>query len=511
MSTLSRSITYRQGFQLDSDYISRVKQTITDTTWLRQRGDIISDDIIQMGKIFRRAREGTSGKCGDIPDELRWDNIPHASYEICGYLDKSISCTFPIWSSDSNSWIDWPCSFYGTQIFMQIYDLSANGGISAKIMSPVSTDRFLEQADLSTSSNTFYWNLPNKQKDAKLEVFNFLQEIIPAPYSIRNSPDSSIWIRLRDPLYPLDVSTFIMYVNSIDISTQVDINRVTNGVEILYNPISNFAYASRVFVSVLIGTESSTVFSLLGAYTSEQEYIEIDFDAFLLNAGGILKIGPNSDGIFENVYIEDIIDESMIKITPLVNSYQDGNQIEYFPSQSLLHLDYYFDIIDDYRPPWFDGLYPSDNSENISVTSPIYFTVNDVGLGVNINSLIFKINDLEVTPAIKQVSDNSYLVSYVPMKEFYYDSYMYCYAYIEDVAVSKNYASVSWRFRTQVSNPPSIINFHPGCCKDNIHTMSDIYFDIFGEETGLDLNSLLITIDGVIYPIELIPKIYRQE
>jgi hypothetical protein len=174
-------------------------------------------------------------------------------------------------------------------------------------------------------------------------------------------------------------------------------------------------------------------------------------------------------------------------------------------------LDYYFDVIDDYRPPWFDGLYPEHNAENIPVDTSIYFYVHDLGLGVDIASLVFKVNDLEVTPQVQKIDDNNYFVYYTPEKDLFFNAYIYCYARVEDLSSANNSAVTFWRFKTAGAELPMLLNFNPECCDDPVYSMSDIYLEIYSRDSGLDLDSLVVSIDGLNYPIELWPRIYRKE
>ena len=344
----------------------------------------------------------------------------------------------------------------------------------------------------------------------KFEAFQFLIEIIPVPYSIRNAPDTNLWLRLRDPSYPLNPDTLIFKVNGVDITANCVVNRVINGVEIFYDPPVDFTYGSRVYVDLSIGTSNvySTTFD--EAAPIGDQYLLITGDAERLNPGGELRLGPNAASETETVTLLDITEADELYVPAITYEYSEGDDITYFRiDDTTLILKYYFDIIPDYRPPWFENLYPAPYAESVSVDTYISFDVKDLGLGVNINSLVFRINDMNVSPDITKYNDNYYHVSFKPDKKLFYNAWVYCYARVEDLAAAKNSALEFWRFKTQNPELPLLMDFDPECCDNPVYSMTDIQFDIYGRTEGLDLDSLVVTIDGINYTMDFWPKIYR--
>lgn len=509
MAEIARSSSYTLGSYRLTESIISVIPSEESNIWIQQGVSAISQEILRVGVMQNR---GTPPECSDIPEEIRWEK-PFGDF-FCRYLDPGLDCTYWAQDPDSGTWHEIDCSYFGTHTFIKVGNpLDTKTFMDIKALP--SSQSFFEHVDVTPQTQSFLEHVGGLEKYRLFEVFEFLVEIIPIPFSIRNAPDTNIWIRLRDPSAPLNIDTFVMYVNGENISQSPYLSktRVPNGIEILYNPPEDFEYESLVYVEFFITTSDSWTTTFKAAPPAGTQFITINADARTMNPGAVLTLGPNTLGQSENVEIVDVVDEDQLWVTELTYEYEIGDTITYFElGSTALSYKYWFEIIPDYRPPWFENLYPAREQTGLSILTPISFDIKDIGTGININSLVFRVNDLDITPTkIYKYSDNHYRVYYQPTKEFYYNSFVYIFVRVNDLAAQHNYAIEYWRFKTEAADTPMLTGFMPECCDDPVPTMTDVMFEIYGKYSGVNLDSLIITIDGVNYPFEFWPKIYRSE
>lgn len=83
--------------------------------------------------------------------------------------------------------------------------------------------------------------------------YDFLIFALPKPYSIKNPVNTDILVRIIGfGAIPLNSSTLIFKVNGVDITSQVVITPFGGGLELFYDPSSNFPYSSTVTVEISI-------------------------------------------------------------------------------------------------------------------------------------------------------------------------------------------------------------------------------------------------------------------
>jgi hypothetical protein len=172
-------------------------------------------------------------------------------------------------------------------------------------------------------------------------------------------------------------------------------------------------------------------------------------------------------------------------------------------------ISYYFDIVNDYRPPVFENIYPYNGMTDVSKTQWIMFDIKDVGLGVDISTLTFTIDNLVVIPTVYKFSDQWYRVVYTPEVPYYYNAPVNCFATVQDLSSERNRAYATWVFYTQEGELPFIINPNPMFCAYPVHHNSHIEVDLFARSAGANLQSLIFTWDGQQYDVIKYPKIYR--
>ena len=198
--------------------------------------------------------------------------------------------------------------------------------------------------------------------DVEINQFVFVEDAIPAFWSVKNPIDTNIWIRLRPYAFDLDQSTLKFYVKEVSYAgntdyvdmasyltvTTFDAGGGLNGLDITCNPPNDFHYAAVVYVKIEVYDTAAS---------------------------------PN-----------------------------------------FIWVDYWFEIIPDYRKPYLENLSPSRDEDNVAVDTDVYFEIKDVGVGVDIDTLEMTMNSRIVTPTnIEKVTDNHYKVTYNPASDLLYN------------------------------------------------------------------------------------------
>ena len=80
---------------------------------------------------------------------------------------------------------------------------------------------------------------------------------------------------------------------------------------------------------------------------------------------------------------------------------------------------YSFTVLSDTTAPYTDGHVPADGAANIARDASIVMHVKDDGVGVDINSIVMKVNGVTVSPDITGTPAD-YTVTYDPSADFSY-------------------------------------------------------------------------------------------
>jgi hypothetical protein len=343
-----------------------------------------------------------------------------------------------------------------------------------------------------------------------IETFVPIPWAIPAPYSIRNVPSTYIWQRLSNPSVPINWDTLIYKVNGQEVTDKIDITLITGGAELMYQPEEEFELNSRVSIYVY-ATASPTVTRTFARNTpSESIYVQISGDISTFQPGGMLELGPNPADESESAEVLAIVSSDIIMLKNVTTyDYVGGDAIQYVYSDYPLELNYWFDIVNDFYPPTIFNMYPYEGMTNVDHNHWIRFEIQDVGLGVDISTLIFTVNNLVVYPDIYKYSNNWYQVIYTPPQPFYYNSTVSCFVTVADLSTEQNRGFAVWSFKTGEAENPIILNPEPSFGAWPISLKSDITFDVYGRAGGVNFSSLVTTVDGKEFVPLMYPKIYR--
>lgn len=357
---------------------------------------------------------------------------------------------------------------------------------------------------------TYFWSRGDISSETIIELFEPIPWAIPEPYSIRNVPYTNIWLRLDSPSQPFNLSTLVFKVNFVDVTDNVVVTQIPGGIELFYNPPTDFELASRVYVSIYISCSVSE-YNYMGLSTFEGlPYVTLSGTTRTYQPGGQVVFGPNTEGDMQTTTIRYIVSDEEIMIEDQLSyDFDAGDLVQYTYDDYPVTLDYWFDVVDDYKPPYFERFNPVDGQEEVAVNHFIMFDIRDAGLGVDISTLSFTVNNLIELPQIYKYSDNWYRVVYTPEVNYYYNSTVECFATVSDLSSSQNRGYAVWSFSTSEAELPIVMNRDPYACAFPVHHKDDIRLDIYGRGGGISYPSILFTWDQHAYFIYTYPKIYR--
>lgn len=489
-------------FRLDSDAASGTNQVAVKMPWIPTSQDGLTGfyrdpSIMEIGGLVE-----ISGTCG-LDSQL----IESVVGNVITF-NGSLSCDF-----SENDRIRYTHSEH-----KQLYYIQHQG-------MPVGSD------GVEGQTSTFLSAEGGLGTTATVESFEPIPWAIPAPYSIRNVPYTDVWQRLQQPVAGFNLSSLVYKINDVSIPTEivgsfgdragiVQVLVVPGGVELLYDPVVNFTVNSRVYVDISISCSPSLARwidhpTTSGTYLAGSEYIRLTSSGsqsalYTFQAGGQLNIGPNPAGEWEINTIKAIVSNTEIMVDPTQYEYPDGTPVLYTYDDYPVEISYWFDIVNDFTPPVFENIYPFDGMADVSVLQAISFDIKDQGLGVDISTLTFTVNNLVVIPQqIIKYSDNWYRVAYTPEYPYYFNAMVECFATIADLSTEQNRAYATWAFSTGNAELPFVVNPDPSYCAFPVHHNSDIRFDVYGKEGGINEKSIIVSIDDTERNVIKYPKIYR--
>jgi len=297
--------------------------------------------------------------------------------------------------------------------------------------------------------------LTGHKDDVDIDQFKFIEDAIPAFWSEKNPTNTNIWIRLRPFAYDLNGNSLIFRVKEISyagdtgytdvvslcVVTPFDAGGGLQGLDILYNPVSDFHHNGVVYVSI---------------------------------------------EVYDNA-----------------------------PVPNIILTDYWFRIIPDYKAPYIINENPAREEEDVVINTNISFDIIDAGVGVDIDTLELHVNARRIQTHTVSVISGGYHVSYNPSKDFNYGEVVEITIKIRDASDYQNMLYDMWRFYIAGSTGPWIDrgSFNPRNCERGVYRKrTGISFNVYGiDDTGVDQESILVTIGGKERNVIIMPIIYRQE
>jgi len=318
----------------------------------------------------------------------------------------------------------------------------------------VHLDQLKEQTnDLQISQNYISRHLLTGHKDtAIVDQFTFVQDFIPPFFSEKNPTNTNISGRLRPFGFSLNLSTLVFKVREI-------------------------SYAGDTGFIDVTSQMSNTTFDAGGGL--------LGLDLFYNPANDF-----HHNGVVY-VYLE-VYDTA--------------------PTPNIIITQYWFKIIPDFKAPFITNEFPAREEEDVARDTNISFDINDAGVGVDINTLEFSVNSRQKTPVTTTIS-GGYTVSFNPPTDFFYGETVEISVKVKDASDFQNTLFDMWRFYVIGSTGPWIDrnSFQPGICKEGVdREQTNISVNVLAvDDTGVDRESLFISIGGKERDVKIRPIIYR--
>ncbi len=156
---------------------------------------------------------------------------------------------------------------------------------------------------------------------------------------------------------------------------------------------------------------------------------------------------------------------------------------------------------DDTTAPTIDTLSPANNAVSVPITASISFNIWDTESGVSADTLIVKVNTIDVSGGTVRTGDaSSYNISYTPSATFNYGETVTVDISIKDV--SENTQTFTYTFTTEMDTAaPSINSLFPTMNAVNVPTNSVISFMLEDQQTGISINTLQVTLNINTVPV----------
>jgi len=175
-------------------------------------------------------------------------------------------------------------------------------------------------------------------------------------------------------------------------------------------------------------------------------------------------------------------------------------------------------LLEDSIDPYFSNWDPNHSAVDVPVSDNVIFRVNDNESGVDISSIDATIDGIlyeftDATFTYNCTSANYDVVPYCditinPLVDFPYDYDVSVDLYTEDLAANAgdppiadhNSAMNSYNFHTQFDlNAPFTTNNNPAKSSSGASVDTDIAFNLVDNETGVEISSVSVMVDGVVY------------
>lgn len=363
----------------------------------------------------------------------------------------------------------------------------------------------------SPFTNSMLNIIPNSNGMAYIDQYQLFSDIpYPAPYSIRNLIDTPIIIKLRNSAFPINQSSVQLKVNGVDITNKLIITTIPNGLQLEYDIVPNtYAYGNRVYVELLMTQTPAVNLTVARLAPVGNTWLRVSGDTRLVMPNVDIKVGPNTNGQWEITPIWDIRNTYEFRTDPTQYEYHVGDPVYYLNADYSLRVYYWFDIVDDFFDPEIYNISPTNGAIDVEPNTQIIFDMKDIGTGLDFSSFIFLVNGKYVVPEIKQHQDGFYRVTYTPPYPFKYDTVVFCMATITDLSAVQNKVLKVWSFRIRKSEALSILSAEPKQCGFNVHLKDHLLMTLISGEGGIDLSSLILTVDEVSYPFIAWPILYR--
>lgn len=182
-------------------------------------------------------------------------------------------------------------------------------------------------------------------------------------------------------------------------------------------------------------------------------------------------------------------------------------------ADNVIVVEYWFKIIADYKAPYIENLNPDREEVDVACNTDISFDLKDAGTGIDINSFMMFVGGRRVSPSITRINGRHYKILYNPSKDFIYGDTVDVSVRVDDSSEHSNTLLDNWRFYIEGSEGPwfDVNSFTPRPCSEGVRRKNTgVSFNVYEiNDTGLDRDSVLVSIGGKYRNVTITPIIYR--
>jgi hypothetical protein len=172
--------------------------------------------------------------------------------------------------------------------------------------------------------------------------------------------------------------------------------------------------------------------------------------------------------------------------------------IAYDIAGNYLNEIYSFTINNDIEPPYTLYHYPDKNATNVAVNSLIMFHLLDDISGVDISSIVIKVNNKIISPVITG-HKKDYTIVYNPQKNFRYGEKINVSIIASDLNKLPNTLYEEYSFITIPDKaPPYIVDRYPPENATYVRVDTNIIIYLRDDLAGIDRDSIVMTVDGEV-------------
>ncbi len=366
----------------------------------------------------------------------------------------------------------------------------------------------------------------------------YLQNLNPNENQTNVATDTNIYLEIMDNKTGVDFESIELIVDGQNVTNLITIVPITNGASVLYNPDNDFDYISEVNVyvsaadlaiqpnSVSENYTFTTINDIYPPYVTNADPAA-DEQGVALNRNIYLEIHDDELGVNEET-IQMLVNNEIVQ--PQITEISQGNfAVLYDPAEnfsyseqvtvtifandnaipynSLSNYSYSFTCVDDDdTPPFIRGLNPTASAINVDVESKISFELLDADTGVDLDTFIFKVNNVIIddyySEAVTYADTTGYLIEYTPQNPFQYHETVNVQIYVRDLSSNLNEFLYSYYFTCIADeDPPQLLEAYP--IEEGFEN-SSFYFVIYDELSGVDINSLILKLDDELIDNKLI-------
>jgi len=174
---------------------------------------------------------------------------------------------------------------------------------------------------------------------------------------------------------------------------------------------------------------------------------------------------------------------------------------------SMATFEYFFEIIDDIQPPYPGEWDPEPGEDQVPIDTNIIFNIYDNIEGVDITSVVVDVQGIQFTylntSFSYQTIPNGYSVILDLPSDLDYGEVVIVQIDAADLSQPANVMlTYIYNFQCKFDDdPPYTGDYDPIPGQQNVPIDSNVNFHVYDDDLGVDINTLLVEIDGTLYSV----------